>query len=275
MKAEPRFSSKSKKFWASVKLISESVGYTEAELIKAPGIDEIIACYRTRNLSISDLKDEADNILEMGIDLIDYFHYRADILNNTVQNDLMDASDAETEFNRLKRRIRPPAKLLPMNKQKGDMKKPLFLTGIINMLIFEKLGIDSFEHDPHKLTLITKNRLPVYILSRRLDGAYPSSINPKVLWEIKEYYYTTTFGSRVADGIYESMLDGFELNDLNGTEQVKVLHYLMVDAKYTWWNKGKSYLCRIVDMLNMGYVDEVLFGREVIRELPNLIDNWH
>ena len=30
------------------------------------------------------------------------------------------------------------------------------------------------------------------------------------LWEIKEYYYTTTFGSRVADGVYETLLDGLE-----------------------------------------------------------------
>lgn len=42
---------------------------------------------------------------------------------------------------------------------------------------------------------------------------------------------TKTFGSRVADGVYESLLDGLELEKLWLMEKVKVLHYLMVDDK--------------------------------------------
>ncbi len=57
-------------------------------------------------------------------------------------------------------------------------------------------------------------------------------------------------------------------------EKIDVKHYLMVDAHYTWWNCGKSYLCRIIDMLHMGYVDEVIFGREVIAELPRIVKEW-
>lgn len=79
---------------------------------------------------------------------------------------------------------------------------------------------------------------------------------------------TKTFGSRVADGVYESLLDGLELEKLWLMEKVKVLHYLMVDDKFTWWDCGRSYLCRIIDMLHMGYVDEVFFGRQVLSEIP-------
>ena len=99
-----------------------------------------------------------------------------------------------------------------------------------------------------------------------MDGAFPGTINPIAVWEIKEYYYTTTFGSRVADGVYESLLDGMELEELLEHEQIEVKHYLMVDDYFTWWDCGRSYLCRIIDMLHMGYVDEVLFGNEVIGE---------
>ena len=53
-----------------------------------------------------------------------------------------------------------------------------------------------------------------------------------------------------------------------------VRHYLIVDAHYTWWECGRSYLCRIIDMLHMGYVDEVLFGREVVERLPLLVKEW-
>jgi hypothetical protein len=107
-----------------------------------------------------------------------------------------------------------------------------------------------------------------------VDGAFPGTVNPIAIWEIKEYYYTTTFGSRVADGVYETLLDGMELQELYENEQVTVKHYLMVDAHFTWWDKGRSYLCRIFDMLHMGLIDEVLFGREVVERLPILVNEW-
>ncbi len=33
------------------------------------------------------------------------------------------------------------------------------------------------------------------------------------VWEIKEYYDSITFGSRIADGVYETMLDGKSLQN--------------------------------------------------------------
>lgn len=73
-----------------------------------------------------------------------------------------------------------------------------------------------------------------------MDGAYPSIVNPLAVWEIKEYYGTTTFGSRVADGIYETMLDGEEFIELQNQYGRDIKHYLIVDDRFTWWNKGKS-----------------------------------
>lgn len=130
------------------------------------------------------------------------------------------------------------------------------------------------DYDPHQLTVITKDNLPLRTLARRVDGAFPRSVNPIAIWEIKEYYYTTTFGSRVADGIYESLLDGLELEELRENEGIQIKHYLIVDAYDTWWKQGKSYLCRIIDMLHMGYIDEAIFGREVIERLPELVKDW-
>jgi hypothetical protein len=124
------------------------------------------------------------------------------------------------------------------------------------------------NYNPMELTSVTVDGAPVRTLARRVDGAFPSTVNPIAVWEIKEYYYTTTFGSRIADGVYESLLDGMELEELREHEQIDVRHYLMVDAYNTWWNMGRSYLCRIVDMLHMGYVDEVFFGSEVLKSLP-------
>lgn len=130
------------------------------------------------------------------------------------------------------------------------------------------------DYDPRQLTTVTRNGIPVQTLARRVDGAFPSPVNPIAIWEIKEYYYTTTFGSRVADGVYESLLDGMELGELREHEGIDVKHYLIIDSHYTWWECGRSYLCRIVDMLHMGYLDEVLFGYEVVTRLPTLVKEW-
>ena len=147
-------------------------------------------------------------------------------------------------------------------------------TGIINMLIEAHVDGYPVDYDPRKLTTVTRDGVPLRTLSRRVDGAMPGHVDPIAIWEIKEYYYTTTFGSRVADGVYETLLDGMELKEITHREGIDVEHILMVDAKYTWWDCGKSYLCRIIDMLHMGYVDEVLFGREVVERIPLLAASW-
>lgn len=145
---------------------------------------------------------------------------------------------------------------------------------IINMLIRENSSGMDCNFDPRVLTTVTKDGKPLRTLARRVDGAFPSVVNPIAVWEVKEYYYTTTFGSRVADGVYESLLDGMELKELREHEGIDVKHLLMIDAHYTWWDCGRSYLCRIIDMLHMGYVDEVLFGYEVVERLPAIVRDW-
>lgn len=102
-----------------------------------------------------------------------------------------------------------------MNKQKGKKKAPAYLTGIINMLIENNSKGMPCDYDPRKLTTVTKNGVPLRTLARRVDGAFPNVVNPYAIWEIKEYYFTTTFGSRVADGVYETLLGGMELKELH------------------------------------------------------------
>jgi hypothetical protein len=121
---------------------------------------------------------------------------------------------------------------------------------------------------------VVRNGSPLRTLARRVDGAFPSAVNPVAIWEVKEYYHTTTFGSRVADGVYETLLDGMELEELRQNEGIHIRHYLVLDDRFTWWECGRSYLCRVIDMLHMGYVDEVLFGREVVSRLPRLVAEW-
>lgn len=210
---------------------------------------------------------------EFGQTLRDYFSYRSEALYKTVKHQLMNVDEAKNLFDKLRKQLNPRCSI-PMNKQTGDKKAEAFFTGIINMMVEANCQGISCNYDPRELTTFTANGVPLRTLARRVDGAFPDIVNPIAVWEIKEYYYTTTFGSRVADGVYESLLDGMELEELREHENIDVKHYLMVDAYFTWWECGRSYLCRIIDMLHMGYVDEVLFGKEVVERLPIIVGEW-
>ena len=275
MKPDQRFQSLPKSFWASVRTIGEKLGYTVRGkgIVKVPTVEDFTGGLNSLELSPTYLVSARGEPTELGRTLLDYLAFRADVLNRYVEPRLMDASEAKRQFRRLKTSLKTSCPL-PMNKQKGSKKAEAYFTCIINMLIEANAKGFGCDYDPRRLTTFTRDGIPLRTLARRVDGAFPGAVNPVAIWEIKEYYYTTTFGSRVADGIYETLLDGMELEELRQHEDVDVKHYLMVDAHYTWWDCGKSYLCRIVDMLHMGYVDEVLFGREVLDELPRIVGEW-
>ncbi|HMN42632.1 MAG TPA: hypothetical protein PKE29_17460 [Phycisphaerales bacterium] len=202
----------------------------------------------------------------------EYLNYRQTCLKQ-IEHLLMDKKRAKAAFDALKAKLRWTGRVA-QNKQKGDKAGPAYLTGIVNMLVQSNIGTATFDKDPQSLTTFTRDGCPVRTLTRRLDGAFPSTVNPIAVWEIKEYYNSKTFGSRVAGGVYETILDGIELKELRDSEGVHCRHYIFVDDHHTWWNQGRSYLCRFIDALHLGYADEVLFGREVLDETPRLAKEW-
>lgn len=270
---DKRFTGLPKNFWSMVRLISQECGYAHQRqiiILSRQQVETALSALQLRANSVDSALPDGRIMWDV---LLDYFTYRCEVLHRHVEPSLMDVAQAKTEFARLKRQLKPKCPL-PMNKQKGEKKAPAFLTCIVNMLIEANSGGYPCDYDPRALTTVTGNGSPLRTFARRMDGAFPSVINPIAVWEIKEYYYTTSFGSRVADGVYETLLDGMEIEELAHSERINVLHYLMIDAHYTWWKCGKSYLCRIIDMLHMGYVDEVLVGREVLSRLPTLVEQW-
>jgi hypothetical protein len=275
LRPDKRFVGQAPSFWAHVRLISEKVGYTVRGqgTIRVPSAADMRNAMKKQLLSVDHLLDADGQTTELGQLLLAYFEHRAKVLNSEVQPMLMDAAQAKQEFAELKRKLNPECPL-PMNKQRGKKRNHAFLTGMVNMLVEAAIQDAPCDFDPRSLTTVTHDSMPLRTLARRVDGAFPSTVNPIAIWEIKEYYYTTTFGSRVADGIYETLLDGMELLELEQSAGRSIDHVLFVDARYTWWDCGRSYLCRIIDMLHMGYVDEVIFGREVLTRLPELAADW-
>jgi len=263
-------------FWAYVRTISQHLGYTvrRKQEVKIPTLSEMQTALVDLGLNPKRIIAGSELVpTELGSELQGYFEYRAQMLNEFVRQHLMKAEDAQKLYNELKESTvhRCP---LPANKQKGDKANHSDFTGIINMLIASGVSGAECNYSPMELTTITRNGSAIRTLARRVDGAFPTIVNPVAIWEIKEYYYTTTFGSRIADSVYETLLDGMELEELRENEGIDVKHYLMIDAYETWWEKGRSYLCRIVDMLHMGYADEILFGSEVVNRIPVITHKW-
>lgn len=267
MKANSDFSNLSNDFWGYIRFLGDRLGYSNYK--KATTIyskEQILSCFNGYDIKISE--PMLDRVIE-------YTQYRKDVLNDFVQNKLMDKNRAEQKYEEYKSNfIKKYGEITspqPMNKQKGDKKKPAFFTCAINLITESAINDFNAEHgtnitcdyDPQHLTFIKADDDSGYLketLSRRFDGAIPSVDTPYSIWEIKEYYYTTSFGSRIADGVYETLLDGHEIKMISGD---KPIHNFLVDGYYTWWIQGKSYLCRIIDALNMGYVNEVVFGSEI------------
>lgn len=223
MGPEGRFTNFDKSFWANVRSIGEALRYTARGTgqIKAYSIADMTMAMQKLRLDSSHIANADEEPTKLGQQLNEYFKFRADVLNNYVEPRLMDARRAETVFQTLRDQLDPKCPI-PMNKQRGDKRAPAFLTGIVNMLIESNAAGIPCNFDPRALTTFTRNGRLLRTLARRFDGCFPDTVNPLAVWEIKEYYYTTTFGSRVADAVYESLLDGCELEELRVSEGIQV-----------------------------------------------------
>jgi len=258
MRANNRFVGKSARFWAHTKFLSEQIGYSKrgSGKLQTYSVEKIKIALRKRQLSVDD---------DLLAEVIAYLNWRANVLNDNVAHQFMNREEAAKEFQKIYKKTNP-TKPLPMNKQKGEKRHPAYLASMVGMIAESVVGPNGFIDDARKLSIITSDHTLEEIFSRRFDGALPDTRNPRAVWEIKEYYGTTTFGSRVADGVYETLLDGYEIDGVRTRKGLNIAHFLFIDDRYTWWDCGKSYLCRMIDMLHTGHVDEIFFGREVLTD---------
>lgn len=275
MRRFDKYADKDTGFWAVVKYVSESLGYSKGGKVNTYSSKDIETALRKNRLFV-----DQDQIA----DVKDYLDLRAELLNGHVESCLMDAATAKIEYEKLSQIYSDEKFLskLPLNKQKGEMRQIAYFTAMINIIAektIKEFGKETtgigFNDDPRGLVyILDSERRLIGSTSRRYDGAFPDIINPLIVWEIKEYYYATTFGSRVADGVYETQLDGFEFKKIEKSTGIHIEHVYFIDAYRTWWTQGKSYLCRIIDALNIGLVDEVIVGREVLSRWPELIKQF-
>lgn len=91
MKAFPEFSMKDNSFWSLIRFISEKLGYTNRRtgLVSSYSPEEIALLCNREHIIVSD-----EVIMKASL----YLQKRAYVINNTVQNNLMNAEQAEEVF---------------------------------------------------------------------------------------------------------------------------------------------------------------------------------
>lgn len=281
-------------FWHYVRVLSEHLGYSRRRIVMRHDAETIKRGLEKLGLSAAPLQTSDDTSFSIG-DLVDYFAFRAELIEGDVAKNLQSAAQAKILFERtadeyttdytsqLKNGLENsrlysvrgsvPA-IAPYNKQKGEKRDIDFLTATSNILISYYLKGDHFDPDPRKVPAFTEDGVVVGSMSRRMDGAYPDCVNPVSLWEFKCYYYTTTFGSKISDAVYIADLDGYERADAEDQTGMPIQLTLFIDAYSTWMEQGKSYLCRIVDLLQRGAIDNLIVGVEVETAIPQIVAEW-
>ena len=123
MKPNEKFLKLNKDFWANIKSISQQTGYTVRgkNQIKVPNIEDIKDSLNNLKLSYEHLILNNNQPTDLGALVIDYFIYRAEILNNSIEPLLMDVDKVKKIYNKLNNQYKPKV-IQPLNKQKNEKK---------------------------------------------------------------------------------------------------------------------------------------------------------
>lgn len=119
----------------------------------------------------------------------------------------------------------------------------------------------TINTDPQK-RCVWCNSKGLHVTARNLDGVIPSLTNPKIVWEIKEYWGKTKGGSKMSDAVYECHLVGRELLDFKKKTELEIEHIVFIDG-YEQWNHRQSDFMRFIDLTQQGIIDYLFIGKDV------------
>jgi len=136
MKPNNEFTGIGKDFWAHIRSLSQTIGYTNhgKGTIRVPTLKDILLAMDSLTLSSDHLVGtDGHTPSDYAKKLIAYFQYRADVLNRDVQFQLQTKEQAEAMYLRLKAAI-PSKHVAAKNKQKGEKATVAYLTAMVNLL---------------------------------------------------------------------------------------------------------------------------------------------
>lgn len=110
----------------------------------------------------------------------------------------------------------------------------------------------------------------LHVTARNLDGAVPSTNDPFIIWEIKEYWGKTKGGSKMSDAVYECHLVGREIREFEERAKTKIQHLVFIDGKDQWLAR-ESDLKRLIDLTCQGLIDDLFIGKDVEVRFGNVL----
>jgi len=147
------------------------------------------------------------------------------------------------------------------NQEHHQSSKAMVLTTTrLAEAVCKEFGVPIEPNPQRRCVWVADQQL--HVTARNLDGAIPSLVDPFLVWEIKEYWGTTSGGSKMSDAVYESALVGRELRDFEKRAKLHVEHAVLLDGKAQWTSR-KSDLLRFYDLYHQGLIDMLIVGREV------------
>lgn len=227
-------------FWAYVRLVSQQAGYQ-------PRGDEVVKVYEPEDLQnaveSTGINGEplfgdfsTDGLTDLGENILDYLNYRSQHVAVALDN-IQTKNEAEETYEE----YRGDHELKHVQYNRQGSNDPLVFANTVNLVMEKEYG-GEFDPNPYELpTILDDDKNLQLTFAKRLDGAVPDNRNPIALWEVKEFYNSSTFGSRVADAIYEIMLLSQEAQSVADEAGRDVEMYLLTDGEQAW-SKGVSYI---------------------------------
>ena len=97
MRPIERFRQKPKSFWASVRSLSQHIGYSEKGAIIIPSLQQMVAAFNDLELNPAGLTENG-HPTPLAVELLAYFEARAQLLMKQVEPNLMDAEAVKALF---------------------------------------------------------------------------------------------------------------------------------------------------------------------------------
>ncbi len=120
------FRKQPKMFWAYVRTLSQHIGYAASGKIKVPSVAQMQAALVDLGLDPNRVGSIKGQTTPLGMTLAGYFQYRAKVLNEFVETQLMTGDEAAELYGEMQAKCKYDCPI-PMNKQKGEKAKPAYL----------------------------------------------------------------------------------------------------------------------------------------------------
>ena len=117
MRPIERFLRKPKSFWASVRSLSQKIGYSKGNTIIVPSVRRMATAFNDLGLDPSRIM-VGGKPTQLAQELVDYFTERARVLVHHVEPRLMDAAEAQALFEQLREELNPTCPI-PMTSRRG------------------------------------------------------------------------------------------------------------------------------------------------------------